>query len=286
MKKSGSHKGRDNHKHDKHHKDRSVEATKDLINKYRVEYEKSLNLNNKPPIAPEVFLHLASLKKIITEPKQVNPDQAYKEIQENLGPAESSETLRQERWPEKICCPYCNSTNIERLPPSEQKDEHIYKYLCLKCHEKFNDDSETDMASGVPPLNSWMMCWYLLGVTDSLQYIASKLGLSMATVERMIRHMRNLFNAEQPLKHMLSYDQWMATRGGKVQETLQRDLDIKAEQHTGYTPGGKAARDTAEVRRQKTRDTLHMKSALRHHSTQTQAPKRSGRSSTPKPRSG
>lgn len=226
-------------------KDKAVEQAKEFINKYR----QSVKLNKD--INTDVLLHLAALKRITSVHKRDKPDKALEEIQQHLGEAESSETLRQERWHGTVVCIYCNSKHVKRVATQQQKSPHNHKYLCLDCGETFNDDSATKIEAGVPPLNTWMLCWYLLGCTNSLQYIAGKLGLSMATIEMMINHLQKLFQSEQPLTHMLSFEDWAAQHGIKYKPVIEAALAKQTVLH-GLDFAG-VAKDTGEYRRMKAR---------------------------------
>jgi transposase-like protein len=245
-------------------KDPAVEKVKDFINKYRQSNARFKDVN------PEVLLHLAALKKITSQPKQDKPDESFKEINQHLGPAESSETLRQERWHGKVHCPYCNSKHIKLLAKQHKTSKDDHKYKCLECHETFNDDSETKIEVGVPPLQSWMLCWYLLGCTSSLQYIANKLGLSITIIEMMINHMQKLFKAEQPLTHMLSFEEWAAQHGIKYQPVLEAEIVKQTELYRGETTG--VAKDTHEYRRQKER-AMGNNSAIKDHPNNKHKPR-------------
>lgn len=224
-------------------KDQRVEFTKNRINEYLKLY---------PGVKPEVIRNLIELKDISNQPKEDAPDNAYENIKQRLGnedeeSEEVGETLRQERWQKKVRCIRCGSRNVKRLPASEQKAKNIYKYECLDCSELFNDDSDTEIARGTPPLYSWMFCWYLLGCTTSTQYIANKLKLDVPIVEMMIQHMQKLFKAKQPLNHFLTFDDFL--RHGKNHQTMLKDsLQKKDEMLKGYSVG--AAKDQHEVDRQ------------------------------------
>mgnify|MGYP000104801366 CR=1 FL=1 len=78
-------------------KDKDVERVKNFINKYRQ------SVQNTENIKTSVLLNLAALKSITAKHKTTQPnpnrsDQAFAAIKQHLGDAESSETLRQERW--------------------------------------------------------------------------------------------------------------------------------------------------------------------------------------------
>lgn len=221
---------------------KEIDTAKELINKYRAQYA---------DVDLDVLRNMIELKDITSQPKTEQPDNSLKEIKKRLGDPETGETLRQERWDKKVTCPYCKSDKIKKLAAEEQKSAHIYKYNCLNCHENFDDDSETEMEGGVPPLYTWMLCWYLFGCTNSLQYIASKLGLDVGTVELMIQYMQKLFKSEQPLTNFLTFDEW-SLKYGKSYKSIMQDSLTKKEVlfglDTAKTPG-----DTAEYRKQKNR---------------------------------
>jgi len=215
-----------------------VELVKTRINEYLKLY---------PGVNPQVIRNLIELKDISHEPKQNTPDAAYENIKTRLGDDESAETLRQERWRNKVRCLKCKSTNIKRLTEAEQKSKNNFRYQCEDCGECFNDDSETALEKGTPPLYSWMFCWYLLGCTNSMQYIANKLNLELSTVDMMVAHMQKLFKAKQPLNHFVTFDEFL--RHGKNHQTmLKESLQRKDEMLKGYSVG--AAKDQHEVDRQ------------------------------------
>ncbi|HSX20138.1 MAG TPA: hypothetical protein VLG38_03325 [Gammaproteobacteria bacterium] len=227
---------------DKNKKDPLLEAAKQIINRYRDAYKH---------ISPDVLFNLSNIKENTEEITPDSLDAAAEVISTHLGNAESGETLREERWHGKVACPFCASLHIKRLAVEEQKSSEIYKYQCLDCNATFDDDTETKIESGIPPLHTWMFCWYLLGCTSSVQYIASKLGLSVHVVEMMIQHMRRLFKADEPMKHFMSFDEWSLKIGKSYKVAMQEALAKQKERFSGFSLGQEV--DTAEVRRQKHR---------------------------------
>lgn len=213
-----------------------VEIAKNMINAYRETYA-DVDIN--------VLRNLIELKDITREPKKSIPDDAFLLIKKRLGTEESKETLHNERWHGKVICPNCNSKNIKLLSTKE------YKYLCLECQENFNDATGTPLETGTPPLSTWMFCWYLLGCTDSLQYIAAKLGLDLATVELMVRQMQKMFKSQQPLTNFMTFEEWSLKHGKSYKERIKHEMHKQQELHTGENPN--APKDTAEYRRQKER---------------------------------
>lgn len=204
-----------------------------------------------PDVDPQVLANLIDLKQITSQPKQPAPDKSFTFIKDRLGAKEDSETLRQERWHGKIKCPACQSNNIKLLLKRDMPKHGKHKYNCLSCGNDFNDDSGTLLETGRPPLSTWMLCWYLMGCTDSLQYIATKLGLDLATVELMVRHMQKIFKSNQPLTHLMSFDEWSLKHGKSYKQRIEHELAKKQELFTGETPN--APKDTAEYRKQKDR---------------------------------
>ncbi len=237
----GSRRMSDDNSHDKDKE--QIEIAKNIINRYRDSYKH---------IKPDVLFNLSTLKDTASSATVENLDEATDTIRKTLGEAEAGETLRNERWHGKVSCPYCESTNIKRLAKDLQENTDNFKYLCLSCNEEFNDDSATAFEKGVPPLHTWMFCWYLLGCTSSIQYISAKLGLPASVVEVMIQQMQRLFKTNEPMQHFMSFDEWSLKVGKSYKAALQEAIAKQVERFRGYSLGQEA--DTAEVRRQKNRN--------------------------------
>lgn len=198
----------------------------------------------------KVFSNLRALKEIVDQPKEHKPeklDLRFSKINQHLGEAESHETVRQDRWPDHIKCPECSSTNLKRLPQTPPASSHNHRYRCLNCGHIFNDDSGTPLEGGIPPLNVWMQCWYLMGCTDSLNYIAVKLGLSVGIVEFMSRELQKIFNAKKPLTRFLSFEEWNK-QSQNLRDQLQEDLLKQYERLNANI--ATVPKDSAEFRRQ------------------------------------
>lgn len=223
---------------------KQLKAAKEIISRYREHYKH---------ISPDVLFNLSAIKDVSTN-KMSDLDAAADQIRSHLGNVESGETLRQERWKGNVICPFCTSVNIKRLSIEEQTSKENYKYLCLKCQNTFNDDTDTKIEGSVPPLHSWMFCWYLLGCTNSVPYIAAKLGLSITAVEMMIHHMQKIFNTNEPMKHFMSFDEWSLKVGKSYKTALKEALAKQTERFLGFSVGQEV--DTAEVRRHKNKSKL------------------------------
>lgn len=229
-------------KEDKKHpaKDTHQDKHKEKVSEYLAQY---------PNVNLDVLRNLNELKEITKQPKTDEPDEALAGIEQRLGMPEASETLRQERWGKTIKCPECTSEQIQKLAASEQKDPNIYRYVCLSCWITFNDDSNTEMETELPPLYTWMLCWYLFGCTNSIQYISTKLGLDHSLVEMMLKYMQKIFKAEKPLTNFLTFDEWSNQYGKTYKKAIKENL-IKKEvllgRDTAETPA-----DTHEYKKQK-----------------------------------
>jgi len=196
-------------------------------------------------------IKLYSIKRAVEQPKTEQPDARFATIQANLSEAECYQTIREERWNDAVYCPYCFATKIERLPPSTQCSAYNFRYLCLACNSRFNDDSRTPFETKIHLIEIWMQCWFLLGCTNSIDYIAAKLNLDLDQVKFMISELKQAFNANQPLTKLMSYELWHQAHADKISSRIQNEILGKQELLQGETT--KIPQDTAMVRRNKER---------------------------------
>jgi transposase-like protein len=193
------------------------------------------------------FKNMEVLKTLVDEPKEEFPELRFSKIKQHLGDPECHETVRQERWHINLHCTACSSLNLKRIPQIPSKSPNNHRYRCLDCGHEFSDDSESPLERGTPPLQVWMQCWYLLGCTDSLMYIATKLGLELAVIESMVRQLQKIFNAKKPLTHFLSFEEW-SEQTAALRHQLQDDLQKQYEHLNANI--ATLPKDTAEFRRQ------------------------------------
>lgn len=194
-----------------------------------------------------VHANLQLLQDLLSEPKEEAPELRFTQIKQHLGTAECHETVRQERWQPKIRCPKCQSSKIKRVAQLPGKSPNNHRYRCLNCDTEFNDDTDTPMEKGLPPLNIWMQCWYLMGCTESLSFIAHKLGLDMSIVELMVRELKKLFNANQPLSKLSKETEWHK-QALDMRKQLKEDLLKNYERLNANI--ATQPKDTTEFRRQ------------------------------------
>lgn len=195
----------------------------------------------------DILKNLIALKSLVAAPKEEAPDPRATEIKQRVGIPESYETVRQERWYPNINCPNCSSTNLKRLAQLPSQSTHNHRYRCLECLTEFNDDSGTPLETGQPPVNIWMQCWYLMGCTDSLTYIAAKLNLDLTTIERMVQQLQRIFHTQKPLTRFLDYDTWREQSEGQFKQ-LKEDLVKQYELLDANV--SIAPKDSTEFRRQ------------------------------------
>lgn len=194
-----------------------------------------------------VISNLRVLKGLVSQPKEEKPELRFSKIQSHLGIPECYETIRQERWHINIHCPDCQSTHLKRLAQKTPQSVYNYRYRCLDCGSIFNDDTGTPIEKGSPPLNSWMQCWYLMGCTESLLYIANKLGLDLPMVEEMARQLQKTFKAKKPLTRFVGFTEWHK-QSQALRTQLKEDLLKQYEKLNANV--ATQPKDTAEFRRQ------------------------------------
>ncbi len=136
----------------------------------------------------------ALLETSLNENEEDALDARATHIKDYIGVPEAYQALRQARWPTGIHCTGCHSDNIRRLPQLPSDSEHNHRYRCLDCRLEFNDDDGIvgGDEGGASSLSIWMQCWYLMGWTDSLSYIAHSLGLDLKHVEWMVQRLRDI----------------------------------------------------------------------------------------------
>jgi len=59
-------------------------------------------------------------------------------MQSLIDDAKCFETVRALRWPDGICCPGCNSTEITKQGCDDTQPER-QRYLCASCERRFDD---------------------------------------------------------------------------------------------------------------------------------------------------
>jgi len=201
--------------------------------------------------------NLSKIKHLIDQPKEDAPDTHFNLIKENLTEEECHKVIKEERWHPTIYCPNCYSTDIQLLEEDQQSSVHNFKYLCLLCRTRFNDDSKTPFEFRVPPIDVWVQCWFLLGCSNSVEYIAAKLNMDIDTVKMIIQELQNTFKVNQPLARTMSYEEWSRQYSQIYSKRIKEEILTRKKKENELHQGISTVQpvDTAETRRQKNRET-------------------------------
>jgi transposase-like protein len=202
------------------------------------------------PIENTIRSHLETLDGLLEAPPEDAPDARAAQIKEMMQLPEAYQALRQARWPTGVHCTDCHSNNIRRLPQLPLDSEHNHRYRCLECRLEFNDDAgiiggdDTGSAS----ISVWMQCWYLMGCTDSLSYIAHCLGVDLHHVEWMVQRLKTILgNYTTPNKLHLTIEADEA-QNNALNEQLRSELLAHYEVLNANV--STVPQDTGEYRRQ------------------------------------
>ena len=114
-----------------------------------------------------------------------------------LDDAKCYDKLRELRWPEGVKCPHCGAVTVTKqgrdtTQPARQK------YRCGTCGRYFDDLTGTVLAGHHQPVQTWILCLYLMGLNLSNAQIAQELGLNKDDVQGMTSHVRAGIVAAQP----------------------------------------------------------------------------------------
>lgn len=119
-------------------------------------------------------------------------------IQQLIDEAKCYDTVRQERWPNGVTCPHCDSSQVaKRGRHSTHKDRQ--RYQCRACQRQFDDLTGTVFEGHHQPLKVWILCLYFMGLNLSNQQIARELGLAVADVQAMTEQLRQGIVAKKSL---------------------------------------------------------------------------------------
>src|SRR3954465_2235895 len=136
-----------------------------------------------------------------------------------LDEAMSFELVRQHRWADGGRCPDCDSAVVIRNGHDEGQ-RHRQRYLCTRCHGRFDDLTGTMLAGHHQPLRVWVLCLYFMGLNLSNRQIALELGLAGSDVQPMTEQLRHGLAAEAPaatLEGAVEIDEVYVVAGHKGQ---------------------------------------------------------------------
>jgi transposase-like protein len=99
------------------------------------------------------------------------------------------EIVRQLRWPEGVTCSKCDAKHVVKRGFDETQS-YRQRYQCQTCHARFDDLSDTIFAGHHQPLQTWILCLYLMGLNLSTHQIAAELDLNKDDAQQMTSQLR------------------------------------------------------------------------------------------------
>lgn len=112
----------------------------------------------------------------------------------NYGPDDQvPKFLERMRWPRRIKCPHCHSTNVIRFEKPKRKPEGRYLYNCRACRRQFTVTTGTALDRTHVPMEKWLRAIAMIrGSSRRLKpaELASSLGVTHRTAELMCRRLR------------------------------------------------------------------------------------------------
>ena len=97
--------------------------------------------------------------------------------------------MRQLRWSEGVTCSKCDSKYVVKRGFDETQ-LHRQRYQCQACQFRVDDLSHTVFAGHHQPLQTWILCLYLMGLNLSTHQIAAKLDLNKDDAQQMTSQLR------------------------------------------------------------------------------------------------
>lgn len=99
------------------------------------------------------------------------------------------EVVREKRWPQGVCCPFCGGVHVIKHGHDETQT-HRQRYACKSCGRYFDDLTGTVFEHHHQPLQTWILCLYFMGLNLSNTQIAGELDLNKDDVQRMTAQLR------------------------------------------------------------------------------------------------
>lgn len=118
-------------------------------------------------------------------------------IQKLIDDARCYETVRKLRWPERICCPHCESENVIRRG-KDDTEPYKQRYECKQCNKRFDDLTGTVFSGHHQPLKTWIIFLYFMGLNLSTSQIAKELNLDKDDAHDMASILRTKIVEKKP----------------------------------------------------------------------------------------
>ena len=152
------------------------------------------------------------------------------------------ELVRLMRWSEGVYCPRCGTKNIAKRG---KHSTHLnrQRYVCSECGRHFDDLTGTIFAGRHQPLQTWIVCLYLMGLNVSNQQIAKELNLDKDDVHQMTSKLRQAIADKRPevqLSGTVEFDEVYVTAGHKGQPEQVKKKGVKGAGENSKGFGGVA----------------------------------------------
>ena len=166
-------------------------------------------------------------------------------IQKLIDDEKCYEEIRQMRWPERVSCPRCESTIVNKRG-FHNRQAHRQRYDCQGCGRGFDDLTDTIFENHHQPVKVWILCLYFMGLNLSNRQIASELNLDGDDVHAMTALLREgVAVKKEPvvLRDKAEFDEVYIVAGHKGQPE-----EVEKRNRTGRRRRlkGKRGRGTAE----------------------------------------
>jgi len=139
------------------------------------------------------------------------------------------ETIRKQRWPDGVICPFCQSCVVV-CNGHDEKDRERQRYICRSCNRRFDDLTGTVFAGHHQPVCVWMTCLYLMGLNLSNRQIAQELDLSESDAQQMTECLRHGLAVRVPdvvLEGEVEIDEVYIVAGHKGNPEAVKKKDVK-----------------------------------------------------------
>lgn len=111
-------------------------------------------------------------------------------IKHLVSEAQGYETIRPLRWQEGVACPHGDSGETIRRG-FDGPERPLQRYECQSCGKRFDDLTGTALSGHHPPLSTWGLCLYFMGLNLSNAPIAQELDLNQDDVPAMTESLRH-----------------------------------------------------------------------------------------------
>lgn len=141
------------------------------------------------------------------------------------------ELVRIMRWSKGVCCVKCGAKNISKRG-KHQAHVNRQRYLCGRCGHHFDDLTGTVFAGRHQPLQTWIVCLYLMGLNVSNQQIGKELSLHKDDVHQMTSQLRQAVAEKRPevrLSGIVEFDEVYVTAGHKGHPEQVKKKGVKEE---------------------------------------------------------